>query len=178
MTGGDTSGDSLVASGSRSEAAPGGRISPAGEQLGPIGTSSYGGSPVGEAGDGETPGAGGNGSFGSGTYNERGNVTGPDSPAGQQIGGEAGGEGQGDDLANRLGGGDATRTGLTGAGTATGAMDADRSEGPGTGGLGGAGAGAPSSGDVGGMGGPGRNTAGSSRPNGGVSPVQAEGGSD
>jgi len=127
---------------------------------------------MGEGGGGESAGPGGNGSLASGTYNERGDLTGPDSPAGPEGAREPAGEGQGDDLANRLGGGDASRAGLTGGGAATGAMDADRSEGTAT-----ADAGAVSAGDVGGMGGAGRDTAGSTRPNGGVSPVQAEGGS-
>jgi hypothetical protein len=128
---------------------------------------------MGEGGGGEPVGPGGNGSFASGTYNERGDVTGPDSPAGQQVDRESAGEYQGDDLANRLGGGEGSGAGLTGAGSASGAMDADRSEGTPTGD-----AGAPDAGEVGSMGGVGRNTAGSTRPNGGVSPVQAEGSSD
>jgi len=164
--------------GSRNEAAPGGRTSPAGEELGPIGGSSYTPGPMGESGGGQPLGAGANGSFASGTYNERGNVTGPDSPAGQSVGDAPAGESQGDDLANRLGGGENSRAGLTGGGAATGSMDAHRSEPAGASGLGAAGEGAPSAGEVGTMGGAGHDTAGSGRPNGGVGPLQAETGSD
>jgi hypothetical protein len=131
-----------------------------------------GGSPAGESGGGQSNGPGANGSFGSGTYNERGDVTGPDSPAGEAA--KLGGEAQGDDLANRLGGGDDTRSGLSGAGAATGDMDADRSEPSGVSAQDAAGAGGPSAGDVGGMGGVRGHTAGSGRPPGGVSPIQAE----
>jgi hypothetical protein len=172
MTGGDRSGSAI--SGGRSDAAPGGRTSPAGEELGPIGNSSFGGSPVGEAGGGQESGPASNGSFGSGTYNERGNVTGPDSPAGSEFKGNAGGQGQGDDLANRLGGGDNARTGLAGAGAATGDMRADRSERTEASAQDAAGAGGPSAGDVGGMGGVRGHTGASSRPPGGVSPLQSD----
>ena len=155
----------------RREAAPGGRTSPAGEELGPIGMESAGGSPTGESGGGAPSGPAANGSMGSGIYNERGNVTGADSPAGSDASLETG-EGQGDDLANRLGGGESTGTGMTGAGAATGDMNADRSERTAASAQGAAGAGGPSAGDVGGMGGVRGHTAGSSRPPGGESPLQ------
>jgi hypothetical protein len=156
----------------REEAAPGGRVSPAGEKLGAIGTESTGGSPTGEAGGGAPGGPAANGSFASGTYNERGNVTGPDSPAGSDLPRDTVEAGQGDDLANRLGGGDGARTGLSGAGAATGDMSADRSERTDASAQDAAGAGGPSAGDVGGMGGVRGHTGASSRPPGGVSPVQ------
>ena len=83
---------------------------------------------------------------------------------------DAGGEGQGDDLANGLGGGDgATGAGMTGAGSATGDASAMRSEGGGAG-LGGTDAGSP-----GGMGGVSASGGtGTGRPPGGVSPVPPE----
>ena len=174
MTGGDRSGGAVAGDGARSDAAPGGRTSPAGEELGPIGTQSVGGSPTGESGGGGSIGPASNGSFGSGTYNERGNVTGPDSPAGAEYSGDAAGQGQGDDLANRLGGGDGTHTGLTGAGAASGDMRADRSEPTDASAQDAAGAGGPSAGDVGGMGGVRGHTGASSRPPGGMSPVQVD----
>lgn len=174
MTGGDRSSGTIAGDGARSDAAPGGRTSPAGEELGPIGTDSYGGSPAGESGGGGSIGPASNGSFASGTYNERGNVTGPDSPSGPDFSGDAAGEGQGDDLANRLGGGDGTRTGLSGAGAASGDMRADRSERSDRSPQEAAGTGAPSAGDVGGMGGVRGHTGASSRPPGGVSPLKAE----
>jgi hypothetical protein len=157
----------------RREAAPGGRTSPAGEELGPIGMESAGGSPTGESGSGAPSGPAAEGSFASGTYNERGNVTGPDSPAGSDASlASAEGEGQGDDLANRIGGGDNARTGLSGAGAATGDMGADRSERSNASAQDASGAGGPSAGDVGGMGGVRGHTAASSRPPGGESPLQ------
>ncbi len=174
MTGGDQADATIAGGGGRSDAAPGGRESPAGERTGPIGNESYGGSPVGEAGGGAAGGPASNGSFASGTYNERGNVTGPDSPAGTEFRVASGAEGQGDDLANRLGGGDNARTGLTGAGAATGDMRADRSEVTDAAAQNAAGAGGPSAGDVGGMGGVRGGASPSSRPPGGMSPVQAE----
>lgn len=128
----------------------------------------------GEKSGSASTGAEANGSFGSGTYNERGDVTGPDSPAGAEMSGNAAGDGQGDDLANRLGGADGTRTGLTGAGAASGDMRADRSEPSDASAQDSAGAGGPSAGDVGGMGGVRGHTGASSRPPGGVSPVQAD----
>jgi hypothetical protein len=174
MTGGDRNAATIGGEGGRSDAAPGGRQSPAGERMGPIGHESFGGSPVGESGGGASAGPASNGSFGSGTYNERGNVTGPDSPAGADLRPDAGGEGQGDDLANRLGGGDGTRAGLTGAGAASGDMGADRSERSDAAAQSAAGAGGPSAGDVGGMGGVRGGASPSSRPPGGMSPVQAD----
>ncbi len=159
MTGGDRSEAATGMSGSgpdnerRAQAAPGGKTSPAGEDMAPIGRESVGGSPAGESGDGESIDPASNGSFGSGTYNTRGNLTGPDSPAGADVKPDARGEGQGDDLANRVGGGEGTRTGLTGAGAASGDMNADRSEDTSASAQNAAGAGGASAGDVGGMGG-------------------------
>ncbi len=113
--------------------------------------------------------------MGSGTYNERGKVTGPDSPAGSDAPLEVDeGEGQGDDLANRLGGGEGGGTGMTGAGAASGDMNADRSERTAASAHNAAGAGGPSAGDVGGMGGVRGGASPSSRPPGGMSPVQAD----
>jgi hypothetical protein len=171
MTGGDKD-RPAIGMGGANDASPGGRESPAGEALGPIGTSSHTPGPMGESGGGASLGPASNGSFASGTYNERGDVTGPDSPAGPDAAGQRPGEGQGDDLANRLGGGDNARTGLTGAGAASGDMGADRSERSDASALNAAGAGGPSAGDVGGMGGVRGHTGGSSRPPGGVSPIQ------
>ena len=129
--------------------------------------------PMGEGGGGQPSGAGANGSLGSGTYNERGNVTGPDSPAGQGAGQVPEGAGQGDDLANRLGGDAGRGTGLSGAGAATGNLGADRSE---ASAAGAAGAGGPSAGDPGGMGGAGASGGtGTGRPPGGVSPLGSSG---
>lgn len=156
----------------RSDAAPGGkRDGAAGDDMAPLEIGSVGGSPAGEAGGGAEAerGPASEGSFGSGTYNNRGRVGGPDSPAGSAIPLDAGGEGQGDDLVNRLGGGEGTGAGLSGLGAGTGDMSAARSEGPG-----GSEPDVPSAGDVGGMGGAAASSAGSGRPNGGVSPVQGD----
>ncbi len=90
--------------------------------------------------------------------------------------GRPAGAGQGDDLANKLGGGDGNRSGMTGAAGETGDMSAGRSEDDDAAAPAAAGAGGPSAGDVGGMGGAGASTAGSSRPPGGVSPVQNDDG--
>ena len=96
-------------------------------------------------------------------------MTGPDSPAGDGFMLNQSG-GQGDDLANRLGGDEGRGTGMSGGGAATGAMDADRSEPAAA-----SGSGAPSGGDPGGMGGVGaRGGTGTGRPPGGVSPIQAD----
>jgi hypothetical protein len=137
----------------------------------PIGMESARPGPIGEPGGGVETGPAANGSFASGTYNERGDVTGPDSPAGAGEG-QASQDGQGDDLANRLGGGSGRGTGMTGAGGATGSLDADRSERTDGSALDAAGAGGPSAGDPGGMGGV-RAHGGSvsGRPPGGVSPL-------
>jgi hypothetical protein len=127
---------------------------------------------MGESGGSQPSGSGANGSLGSGTYNERGNVTGPDSPAGEGSGQVPEGAGQGDDLANRLGGGSGRGTGLSGAGAATGDLDADRSERTDASATGATGAGGPSAGDPGGMGGAGvSGGTGTGRPPGGVSPL-------
>jgi hypothetical protein len=168
MTGGDSSAASPDQPGGSSAASAAGRDSPAGGDKGPIGMASAGGSPVGEAGGGAPTGPGGQGSLGSANYNERGNVTGPDSPAGSNAAIGLPREGQGEDLANRLGGGDNPRTGLTGAGSVSGDMSADRSEATGE-----AGAGAPDAGSPGGMGGVhAQGGTGTGRPPGGVSPLQ------
>ena len=84
------------------------------------------GSPTGQ-GSGAA-GAGGQGSLGAATYNDSGNLTGPDSPAGEAAARQSDGQGQGDDLADRLGGGEGRGTGMSGAGAVPGDMRADRSE--------------------------------------------------
>jgi hypothetical protein len=171
--------DGDIGSGSaRSDAAPGGKPGgAASEDMRPIGMGSVGGSPTGESGGGVPGGPASNGSFGSGTYNERGNVTGPDSPAGADVELDAGGQGLGDDLANRLGGGEGRGTGMSGAGSASGDLDADRSERSGASPAGAAGAGGPDAGSPGGMGGAGvAGGTGTGRPPGGVSPMQSENG--
>jgi hypothetical protein len=77
-------------------------------------------------------------------------------------------QGQGDDLADSLGGGETGGAGATGAGSASGDASATRSEGGGGTGLGGIDAGSP-----GGMGGVhARGGTGTGRPPGGVSPVE------
>jgi hypothetical protein len=120
-------------------------------------------------------GPGADGAYASGTYNERGDLTGPDSPAGQGGFMLRDGEGQGDDLADRLGGGEGRGTGMSGGGAATGSLDAERSRPDPESALGSAGAGAPSGGDPGGMGGVhAQGGTGTGRPPGGVSPVQAD----
>lgn len=111
-----------------------------------------------------------NGSLASATFNDRGNVTGPDSPAGDELAQGPQGEGQGDDLANRLGGGEAESGALFGDRAASGDMRAGRSE-PADAGDPSIG---PSAGDVGGMGGVHGHTAGTGRPPGGMSPVQPD----
>lgn len=112
-------------------------------------------------------GPGGQGSFGTRAYNDRGNLTGPDSPAGSDASHDATGEGQGDDLVNRLGG-ERTEAGLSGAGAATGDTSAGRSE-PAEA----AEPIAPDAGSPGGMGGVhAQGGTGTDRPAGGVSPVQ------
>ena len=96
-----------------------------------------------------------------------GNLTGPDSPAGSDAGRSATGEGQGDDLVNRLDG-DRTLARLSGAGAATGDMSAGRSEPDEP-----AEPIAPDGGSPGGMGGVhAQGGTGTERPAGGVSPVQ------
>jgi hypothetical protein len=72
-------------------------------------------------------GAGADGSRGA-TYNDQGDLTGPDSPAGDAAGRRRPEEGQGDDLVDRLGGGEGTGAGLSGAGAETGDLYAADSE--------------------------------------------------
>src|SRR5690349_14562966 len=103
----------------RSDASPIGRASPPAGGIDPAGLDSRGGSPTGPAGGGATDKTGAEGSLGSSTYNDQGDVTGLDSPAGDEAQALAG-EGQGDNLADPLGGGDNTLTGLSGAGSVTG----------------------------------------------------------
>jgi hypothetical protein len=117
-------------------------------------------------------GAGADGSRGA-TYNDQGDLTGPDSPAGDAAGREAPEEGQGDDLVDRLGGGEGKGAGLSGAGTQTGDLDAAGSEAtarrPAAAGIG------DDPGAPGGMGGVGAaGGTGAGRPPGGLSPVGAE----
>jgi hypothetical protein len=126
-------------------------------------------------GSGAAGGPPSNGSFGSGTYNDRGNVTGPDSPAGADVELDAGGEGQGDDLANRLGGGEGRGTGTPGAGATTGNLGADGSEPSGASAPAADGSGGPDAGSPGGMGGArASGGTGTGRPPGGVSPIDSE----
>lgn len=124
-----------------------------------------GGENVAETGPGSA------GSLGTGTYDDTGNLTGPDSPAGEKADLDAHGEGQGDDLANRLGGGQGRGVGLSGGGAATGDMSAASSERADAGEE-------PVATDPGGPGGMGgvRSAGGTGigRPPGGVSPIQAE----
>lgn len=169
MTGGDHRGArSPEGKGSAAAAAAspaGGRESSAADQLGEIGMSSARPGPMGSGGGDETNGQGG-GSIGTGTYNQAGNVTGPDSPGGGTTDG-AGGEGQGDDLANRLGGGGGSGSGLTGAAAVSGDRSAGRSETtsrPATAGY------TPDAGAPGGMGG----VRGPGKAPGGVSPILTE----
>ena len=182
QTGGDSNdkgtGEPAIFSGDkqRSEAAPGGRSGGASEaDLGPIGTGSVGGSPTGESGGGAPTGPGANGSMGSGTYNEQGTLVGPDSPAGSDVPLDAGGVGQGDDLANRLGGEEGRGAATTGAGAATGDMSAGRSERTDASAQNAAGTGGTDAGSPGGMGGvQARGGTGTGRPPGGVSPMQLD----
>lgn len=119
------------------------------------------------------------GALGSGNYGNFGRVVGPDSPADQRADlRHAGDAAHGDDLANRLGGGEGRGIGMGGAGAATGDMSAG-SSGPGEGepeedraaamphrgNVASTDAGAP-----GGMGGVRARTNASSRPPGGESP--------
>ncbi|HEV2079249.1 MAG TPA: hypothetical protein VGR19_05055 [Allosphingosinicella sp.] len=115
-----------------------------------------------------------NGSLASGTYNDQGNLTGADSPAGGNAPTDSAGEGQGDDLADRLGGGQGGGAGASGAGASTGDMDAGSSE---ASDAPASGTGGPDAGSPGGMGGArsqGGASGGSGRPPGGVSPMQSE----
>jgi hypothetical protein len=174
MTGGDSRQASTGASDDeiarrddpgRDEAAPGGRSSPADGDMAPAEMPDSG-SPSGQ-GSGAA-GAGGQGSLGAATYNDSGNVTGPDSPAGEAAARDSDGGGQGDDLADRLGGGEGRGTGMSGAGAVTGDMRADRSEAdderPVAEGIG------DDPGGPGGMGGVRARPAGSGRPPGGNAP--------
>ncbi|HEX8442389.1 MAG TPA: hypothetical protein VF631_01945 [Allosphingosinicella sp.] len=173
MTDGDRAQASSGQPGGDNPARPGGQAGGAASaDMDAIGIQSARPGPMGESGGGAETGPAGNGSLASGTYNERGDVTGPDSPAGAGEGESREGEGQGDDLANRLGGGAGRGTGLTGAGGATGDLGADRSERSDASALNAAGAGGPSGGDPGGMGGVrAQGGTGTGRPPGGVSPV-------
>jgi hypothetical protein len=181
---GGTTGATAMTDGDRAEASsgvpagdnparPGGRPGGAASaDMAPIGMESATPGPMGASGGGVEPGPAANGSLASGTYNERGDVTGPDSPAGVGAGTSAQGQGQGDDLADRLGGDAGRGTGLTGAGGATGDLDADRSERSDASAQRAAGPGGASAGDPGGMGGVhARDGTGTGRPPGGVSPV-------
>jgi hypothetical protein len=160
------------------EVHPGGRTGGASEEeLGPIDMESATPGPMGAGGGGDTErGPASNGSMGSGTYNERGDVTGPDSPAGADLRQATGGGAQGDDLADRLGGGEGSGAGGSAA-SGSGDMSGGRSEADdGDPDVVTAGAGGPDAGSPGGMGGArtreGAGTGG--RPPGGTSPIQAE----
>ena len=116
-----------------------------------------------------------------------GGTAGTGQPEATPDGAKRAGEGQGDDLANRLGGGERSGAGLA-AGAGSGSLDAGDSTpagpdpgagsddanpaGPDPGNMG---LGSPSAGDVGGMGGAGAPRA-TGRPPGGVSPIQDSGG--
>jgi len=168
MTGGDWRG---VASGEggHSDASPaGGRGGASEHDLGPIGMESAGGGSRGSAGP--AAGSGGDGWRGA-TYNDAGQVVGPDSAAGERADLDARGAGQGDDLANRLGGGEGSGAALSGSGHSgdmePGRSDADEGS---SGGLGG-----PDAGSPGGMGGVrARGGTENGNPPGGLSPVQAD----
>lgn len=141
----------------------------AGDDMAAVGMESATPGPMGAPGGASGNGPAANGSLGSGTYNDRGDVTGPDSPAGANAG-ASGGEGQGDDLANRLGGDSNRGTGMSGAGAVTGNMGAASSEASGARDR--DAAGTPSAGDPGGMGGVrAQGGTGTGRPPGGVSPL-------
>lgn len=115
---------------------------------------------------------GGNGTRDA-TYNDQGDLTGADSPAGEQAAQPEAGQGQGDDLADRLGDEAGTGAAIPLGRAGSGNLEAGRSEeirdaapAAGTGDD----AGAP-----GGMGGPeGRTGNVQDRPPGGGSPVPAE----
>ena len=107
------------------------------------------------------------------TTNDQGDLTGPDSPAGEQAAQPQAGEGQGDDLADRLGGDAGTGAAIPLGRAGSGDMDDGSSEATG--------ADAPASGTgddagaPGGMGGVhGRTGNAQDRPPGGSSPVPAE----
>jgi hypothetical protein len=163
MTGGGFEGArSPDASGSEASLAgrSGGAASP---EQGEIGMSSARPGPMGAGGGGQGSGSG---SMGTGTYNQAGNVTGPDSPGGGSAG-SASGQGQGDDLANQLGGGEESRSGVTGSAAVSGDMSVGRSEmtsRPAAAGY------TPDAGAPGGMGG----VSGSGKAPGGVSPILKE----
>lgn len=106
------------------------------------------------------------------TYNDQGDLNGPDSPAGDDAGRQAPEEGQGDDLVNRLGGGEGKGAGTSGGGSATGDLDAGRSD-PTSAAPAAAGTG-DDAGGPGGMGGVRAGSGSGGRPPGGVSPVGAE----
>lgn len=143
-------------------ARPGGRRdSAAAEDLGPIGMSSAQPGPMGPGGGGEPGGPGSGGSQNSG-YSADGRLVGHDSPAGEDASLEVH-EGQGDDLAQRLGGRERSGAGLSGSGAASGDMSAGRSEDTSEGGP--ASGYVPDAGSPGGMGG---------KSAGGVSPIEDE----
>jgi len=143
-------------------ARPGGRRDSAvAEDMGPIGMSSATPGPMGPGGGGEPRGPGSGGSQDSG-YTAGGRPVGHDSPAGEDAALEVH-EGQGDDLAQRLGGGERTGAGLSGSGAVSGDMSAGRSEDSSEGGP--AAGYTPDAGSPGGM---------SGKSAGGVSPIEDE----
>jgi hypothetical protein len=154
------------------EASPGGRrnVGAAGDDLPQNDMRSVGSSP-----SGEPEGSAQEGSSGASTYNDRGRVVGPDSPGGD-ISREASG-GQGDDLANRLGGGEGGGAGLNANG-ASGDMSATSADPTDEDDLLRAGSAGPDAGSPGGMGGVRSRPDASGRPPGGVSPVQPSRGQD
>lgn len=146
-------------------ARPGGRPgNSASADMGPAGMESATPGPMGAGGSGERANDRGGAALGASTYNDRGDVTGPDGLVGEA----ASRQDQGDDLANRLGGGSGAGAGMAGGGAASGAMSEGRSDGDDTPDP--DAAGVPSGGDPGGMGGV-RAQGGAGRPAGGVSPL-------
>jgi len=170
MTGGETGGarspDARESSAAADAVRPGGnRGSNADGDMGAIGMSSAEPGPMGKGGGDEAGsfGGGGGGSQDS-SYSGGGNFTGADSPAGENAQLNAGGQGQGDDLADRLGG-EPRGAGMTGGGAVSGDRSPGRSEVDAN--RAGAAGYVPDPGSPGGMGG---------KAPGGVSPVQKDGG--
>ena len=155
--------------GDRQEAPGGRRDGAAGNDIAHPGTGTVGGSPTGPSGGDAPAGPGANGSYGTGTYNNQGDLTGPD---GQTSNEAVPGQGQGDDSANRLGGDQGRGTGMAGGGSVTGDLSASSSEAdeerPSAAGTG-SDPGAP-----GGMGGVRAAGSGTGRPPGGSSPMSED----
>jgi hypothetical protein len=114
---------------------------------------------------------GGGGSLGA-TYDDTGDLNGPDSPAGGDAAARAPQQGQGDDLAGRLGGGEGRGAGASGdpgAGDLGAGSSEESAARPAAAGIG------EDPGGPGGMGGAGAaGGTGTGRPPGGLSPIGAE----